>query len=229
MRSPPISSKARAAGPWQSRRPFRLLCHSRKRNRSLDCHVAYAPRNDEVGGKRTSFLHFGLHPTEGRGGGREAHCCFPRPQCFGGEGARRGRRGNRPVAFPEGAKRPCGRTGLPRRFALRNDGVGTWRKNTACDSRQTSSLRGPQARGNPGGVQRPCDRTGLPRRSAPRNDGARGEDPAPYSEEYALDSEEYALDSEEYALYSEESTLCSPSFILFSEDGKRHVRDGRFR
>jgi hypothetical protein len=63
-----------------------------------------------------------------------------------------GERENRPVAFPEGAQRPCGRTGLPRRFA-------------------------------------------------PRNDGARGEDPAPYSEEYAL--------------HSEESTLCSPPFILF--------------
>jgi hypothetical protein len=30
----------RAAGPWQSRRPFRLLCPSRKLNRRMDCHVA---------------------------------------------------------------------------------------------------------------------------------------------------------------------------------------------
>jgi hypothetical protein len=31
---------ARAAGPWQSKRPFRFLCCSRKLNRHLDCHGA---------------------------------------------------------------------------------------------------------------------------------------------------------------------------------------------
>lgn len=30
----------KAAGPWQSRRSFRLPCRSRKLKRRLDCHVA---------------------------------------------------------------------------------------------------------------------------------------------------------------------------------------------
>jgi hypothetical protein len=48
---------------------------------------------------------------------------------------------------------------LPRN-APRNDEMEVWRKNVACDSRQSSSLRGPKARGNPEGAKRPCGRTG---------------------------------------------------------------------
>jgi hypothetical protein len=68
MRSPSISSKARAAGPWQSspggRRewPFRLLCPSRKLNRHLDCHGATRLAMTKLEVNAQVFLHFGWHP-----------------------------------------------------------------------------------------------------------------------------------------------------------------------